>query len=142
MQPDDFWEAVDAEAECETANSSKPSGLVSNGLGEWDAGDDNWQIPPRGWLLGNIFCRRQVSSLIGDGAVGKTSLRIAQLLACATGRSITGEQVFHRCRVLILSFEDDRDELRRRVRAAMLHHRISESELKGWLFLSAVGRLG
>jgi RecA-family ATPase len=106
-------------------------------LGEWDAGEDDEPIPPRGWLLGNIFCRRFLSSLIGDGGVGKTALRIAQLLSLAVGRSLAGEHVFHRCRVLLVSLEDDRDELRRRVRAAMLHHGIEPAEVEDWLFLAA-----
>src|SRR5215216_3147130 len=77
------------------------------GLGEWDAGDDTGLPPPRGWLLGNIFCRGFLSSLLGDGAVGKTALRYAQYLSLATGRALTGEHVFQRCRVLIVSLEDD-----------------------------------
>lgn len=110
-----------------------------NELGEWDAGDDANPVPPRQWLLGNIFCRRFVSSLVADGGTGKTALRVTQALALATGRNLTGEHVFQRCRALLISLEDDRDELRRRVKAAMLHHDISETEVKGWLFLAAPG---
>lgn len=106
-------------------------------LGEWDAGEDDYVVPPRGWLLGTMFCRRFVSALVADGGVGKTALRIAQLLSLATGRSLTGEHVFKRCRVLLLSLEDDKDELRRRVLAAMLHHNVTSDELRGWLFLAA-----
>lgn len=105
-------------------------------LGEWDAGDDDAPIPPRGWLLGNVFCRRFVSSLVADGGMGKTALRTAQALALATGQPITGEHVFQRCRVLIVSLEDDRDELRRRVRAARLHHGISQDDVRDWLYLA------
>jgi hypothetical protein len=111
-------------------------------LGEWDAGDDLELPPPRGWLLGNVFCRRFMSSLLADGGVGKTALRYAQLISCAIGRSLTGEHVFQRCRVLIVSLEDDTEELRRRILAACLHHSIDRSELKGWLFLSAPGAAG
>jgi AAA domain len=112
------------------------------GLGEWDAGDDLEDIPPRGWLLGNIFCRRFVSSLLADGGVGKTALRYAQFMSLATGRKLTGEHVFQRGRVLIVSLEDDVHELRRRIRAARLHHQIEQRELKGWLFLAAPGKAG
>ncbi len=106
-------------------------------LGEWNAGDDDWAIPARQWLLGNVFCRTFVSSLIADGGIGKTALRVLQALALATGKNLTGEHVFERCRVLLISLEDDRNELRRRVRAAMLHHGISPEEVDGWLFLSS-----
>ena len=60
----------------------------------------------------------------------------------ATGQPLTGEHVFQRCRVLILSFEDDRDELRRRVRAAMKHHGVSPSDVRRWLFLAAPAAMG
>jgi RecA-family ATPase len=106
----------------------------------WDAGDDDQMPPPRGWLLGTSFCRGFASSLLGDGGVGKTALRYAQGLSLATKRALTGEHVFQRCRVLIVSLEDGRDELRRRLRAACLHHGIERSELKGWLFIEALGR--
>ena len=109
------------------------------GLDEWDAGDDADIPPPREWLLGNTFCRSFMSSLLGDGGVGKTAVRYAQALALAVKRAITGEYVFQRCRVLIISLEDDTKELRRRVLAARIHHRIALSDVKGWLFLSAPG---
>jgi hypothetical protein len=105
--------------------------------GIWDAGQDDYVIQPRGWLLGKVFCRRFLSSLIADGGVGKTALRIAQLLSLAIGRSLTGEYVHRRCRVLFLSLEDDKDELRRRVYAALRHYSIDPAYLKGWLYLDA-----
>jgi hypothetical protein len=110
-------------------------------LGEWDAGLDDEPIAPRGWLLGNLFCREFLSSLLGDGATGKTAVRIACALALATGRhDIVGEHVFERCRVLYLSFEDGREELRRRVRAAEIHHGVSKADTEGYLFLAAISR--
>jgi hypothetical protein len=108
-------------------------------LGEWDAGLDKTIPSPRGWLLGNVFCRKFASSLFADGAVGKTTVRLAQFLSLTTGRSLTGEHVFKRSRALIISLEDGADELRRRLLAAMLHHDIERKELVGWLYLAAPG---
>src|SRR5215813_2092078 len=88
-------------------------------------------IPPRGWLLGTTFCRKFISGLIAEGGVGKTAIRYAQYLACATGRSLTGEYVHHRCRSLIVCLEDDLDEVKRRIGAAMLHHRVDPAAVKG-----------
>jgi hypothetical protein len=113
---------------------------AATGLGEWDASEDVEAPPPRGWLLGNTFCRTFLSSIIGAGGTGKTALRYAQALSLATGRELTSEHVFQRCRVLIVSLEDDDKELRRRIRAACLHYGIAPSELKGWLFLAAPGK--
>jgi hypothetical protein len=109
-------------------------------LGEWDAGDDIEPLPPRRWLLGTIFARRFLSSLFGDGGVGKTAVRYAQYLSLAVNRALTGEHVFQRCRVLIVSLEDDDEELRRRIRAARLHYQISADAVRGWLFLAAPGK--
>jgi AAA domain-containing protein len=109
-------------------------------LGEWDFGDDNEPIPPRGWLLGNLLCRRFLSAIFADGSVGKTALAIGMALSLATGRSLIGEHVFVRSRVLIVCFEDGIDELRRRLTAAMLHHGISKEEVSGHLFVTAVNR--
>jgi AAA domain len=123
--------------ESQESSDAEPPKQTPNTLGIWDAGDDDYVIPPRSWLLGTTFCRRFLSSLIADGGVGKTALRLAQLVSLAIGCSLTGEHVFLRCRVLVVSLEDDADELRRRVYAVMRHHGITPEQLKGWLFLSA-----
>jgi hypothetical protein len=102
----------------------------------FDVGDEDGDIPPRAWLLGNTFCRRYLSSLIAAGGAGKTTLRILQAISLATGRSLTGEHVFVRCRVMIVCLEDDLEELRRRVRAAMLYNNLEPAHAKGFLFLT------
>lgn len=109
-------------------------------LGEWDAGTDSEKPPPRGWLLGTVYCRGFLSSLFGSGGVGKTSVIYLRVLSLATKRMLTGEHVFQRCRVLIISLEDGGDELRRRILAARLHYNIALDDLKGWLFLAALTR--
>jgi hypothetical protein len=114
-------------------NGGKPS---PPRLKIFDVGEEDGNIEPRGWLLGTTFCRRNLSGLISAGAGGKTTVRIVQLLSAACGRSLTGEHVFIRCRVLIVCLEDDMKELRRRVRAAMLHHNVTPAEVKGFLFLT------
>jgi hypothetical protein len=101
---------------------------------ERDAGEDIGHPPPREWLLANQFCRKFLSSLIAPGGIGKSSLRLLQLLSLATGKPYSGQHVLHRSRVLTLSFEDDIDEAWRRKDAACIHHKIDRSELKGWFF--------
>jgi len=119
------------------ANGHNFGAAQSQPLNEFDAGLDTVIPPPRGWLLGNSFCRKFISSLIADGGTGKTALRYAQAIAMATGKPITGEYVFKRARVLVVSLEDDVDELRRRVLAARIYHNVDRFDLRGWLFLSA-----
>jgi hypothetical protein len=98
------------------------------------------EIPPRGWLLGNAFCKQFLSELIGAGGTAKTAVRLVQALSVAIGRSLTGEHVHKRARVLFLSFEDGETELERRLLAAMRHHRIPKNEVAGWFFFATVTR--
>jgi hypothetical protein len=99
----------------------------------WDAGEDDGIPPPRQWLLGNHFCKGFISGIVGPGGTGKSAVRLLQFLSCATGRKLTGDHVFRRSRVLLVGMEDGKDELRRRILAARLHHGITLEELKGWL---------
>jgi AAA domain len=78
--------------------------------------------PPREWLLGNQFCRKFLFGLLAPGATGKSALRLLQFMALATGQPLSGQHVFQRSRVLLVSLEDGRDELRRRIAAARIHH--------------------
>jgi len=117
-----------------------PKDDEQDGLREWDFGEDASLPPPREWLLGTTFCRTFLSSLLAAGGVGKTALRYAQFLSLATGRNLTGEHVHLRCRVLVISLEDDENELKRRMLALMKYHGISHDDVKGWLFVSAPGR--
>ena len=103
-------------------------------LGEWDAGDDPGPIPPRQWLLANQFCCGFISSIVSAGGGGKSALRLLQLISLALGRSLCGQHVFRRCRVLLVSLEDDRDEIQRRIKATLNYYGVDRSELKGWLF--------
>ena len=105
-------------------------------LDEWDAGELlAGALPePRQWLTAGQFCRTFLSGLVAPGDVGKTTLRLTQAIELATGRELVGLRVFQRCRVLVLSFEDDRAELHRRLLAICKHHGIDPGELKGWLF--------
>jgi hypothetical protein len=100
----------------------------------YDAGDTTELPPPRAWLLGNQFCRKFLSGVLAPGSTGKSALRLAQCLSLTTGQELTGQHVFKRCRVLIVSLEDDKDELRRRIAAARIYHGIDPDDLKGWLF--------
>lgn len=105
-------------------------------------GDDDEPIAPRPWLLGTTFCKEFVSAIVAAGATGKTAVRLTQLMALATGRPLTGEFVHRRVRVLWVSLEDNEDEMRRRVRACRLHHKIDAADIRGWFFRITLARNG
>lgn len=139
IRADDWLSFVDATcSKIEEPSAGEADAADDNPLGIWDGGTDDYNnIPPRGWLLGKVFCRRFLSSLIAEGAVGKTAVRMAQLISMALGSSLTGEHVHLQCRVLIVSLEDDPQELRRRVYAVLRRYNIDQRQLSGWLFLAA-----
>jgi hypothetical protein len=120
----------------QTGNGAQPSSGASGELDEWDAGEllSGTAPQPRQWLQAGQFCRTFLSGLVAPGDVGKTTLRLTQAVELATGRELLGLRVYQRCRVLVISFEDDRDELHRRLLAICRHHGIDPAELKGWLF--------
>jgi hypothetical protein len=128
--PEDFGLSRDSEPDDGTDEAAQESDCLE----EWDAGEDTGRPPPREWLLGNQFCRKFVSGLTAPGATGKSATRLVQYMSLASGREIAGQHIFKRSRVLIISMEDDRDELRRRILAARLHHGIEREDIKCWLY--------
>ena len=106
-------------------------------LEEWDAGEllsQDRQPPPRQWLYGWQLCRGFASSLVAPGDRGKTTLRLTQAVELAAGHELLGNRIYQRCRVLMMSLEDDQNELWRRLLAIGLHHHVDPAELRGWLF--------
>jgi hypothetical protein len=93
---------------------------------EWE---DPTTIPVRDWIYGRHLIRRHVSATIASGAVGKTSLKIVEALALATGRPLLGQHVPKRSRVWLFNLEDDLIELRRRVSAAMIYYKIKPEDI-------------
>lgn len=88
-------------------------------------------IPPRAWILGRQILRGHVTVLVAPPGAGKSTWVIAASLAIATGRhDVVAEEVHDRCRVWYWNNEDDLDELRRRLAAAMQHHAIGWRDLR------------
>jgi hypothetical protein len=145
--PDDYGSGPDAEQDAQEqahANGADHANFENspdddaddNGLCEVNIAADKTPIPPRQWLLGSVFCLGYFSSLIGEGGVGKTAVRLLQWLSVATGRNLLGDHVFKRMPVLLICLEDDYQEIRRRLKAAMLHHGIGDAEVDGWLWVA------
>jgi hypothetical protein len=99
---------------------------------EWE---DPTKLPVRDWIYGRHLIRRHVSATIASGAVGKTSLKIVEALALATGRALLGQDVPKRSRVWLFNLEDDMIELRRRVSAAMIHYNIKPEDIEDRLHI-------
>ncbi len=92
-------------------------------------------IPPRPWLYGQHLIRKQVSVTVAPGGVGKSSLTICEGLAMASGRDLLGDWTASGLKVWIYNLEDPRDEMNRRIIAAMQHHNVAPEEISGRLFV-------
>jgi hypothetical protein len=98
---------------------------------------DPSKIPLRDWIYGKYLLRGIVSMTIASGAVGKTSLKIVEALALATGRPLLGVEVPKPCRVWLFNLEENMLELRRRVSAAMMHYNIKQDDIGDRLLIDA-----
>jgi hypothetical protein len=96
---------------------------------------DPSSIPPRPWLYGRHLIRKQVSVTVAPGGVGKSSLTICEALAMASGRELLGDWTAKGLKVWLYNLEDPRDEMDRRIIAAMQHHHVSPEEISGRLYV-------
>ena len=92
-------------------------------------------LPPRPWVYGQHLIRKQVSVTVAPGGVGKSSLTICEALAMASGRELLGDWTAQDLKVWIYNLEDPRDEMDRRIIAAMQHHDVAPDEIHGRLFV-------
>ncbi|WP_386684161.1 AAA family ATPase [Loktanella sp. R86503] len=91
---------------------------------------DPAQIPPRPWVYGRHLLRGQASVTVAPGGLGKSSLSIVEGLAMVTGRDLLGDHVHGGPKsVWLFNLEDPRDELERRIAAAMQLHGIGGNNL-------------
>src|SRR5690242_2443224 len=74
-------------------------------------------IPPRAWLYGRHYIRKFVSCTIAPGALGKSSLVLAEAIAICTGRPLLGIAPTERTNVWYWNGEDPQEETERRIAA-------------------------
>jgi hypothetical protein len=96
-------------------------------------------IPPkRQWLHGTDLVRGAVTVLVAAGGRAKSTWLLACALACASGRDLLRSHVFGGpLRVLCLSTEDGRSELALRLRAAMRHYGLADTDAPGLFIIGA-----
>jgi hypothetical protein len=102
---------------------------------------DPTTLPPRQWLVGTTLLRGYATVLGSMGGVGKTAYAIAAALAVITGRrDILGQHVFKTGPAWLITLEDDREELERRIHAALIAHEIRPENIQGRLFVNDATR--
>lgn len=96
------------------------------------------QIPKRQWLYGRHLLRKFISLDVAAGGVGKSSLKIGEALAMATGRDLYAKGLPEGAlRVWMWNLEDPHDEIERRLHATAQRFKIAPEELGGRLFVDS-----
>ena len=138
MQPSEFWDrhfsdaATISTAEFLTqqyadsiatipAESIQPLNLDS--IAPFNPED----IPKKIWLHGNSVLVGEISILAGHGGRGKSLLALHRIVAIASGIPITGAPV-RKCKVWLVSLEDDANDLRERLTGISIGHNLTQSD--------------
>lgn len=95
-------------------------------------------IPPRKWLYGHHLLRKFVSLDVAAGGVGKSSLKIGEALAMASGRQLYKPEIHEGPhRVWLYNLEDPVEETERRIHATAKLFGITPDSLGGRLYVDS-----
>ena len=91
----------------------------------------------RHFLYGKHYARDFVSVTFGDGGIGKSALKLVEILAMITGRNLIGITPTERVRCFYWNGDDPLVEVERRIHAVAKYFAIDLDELirEGWLFI-------
>jgi hypothetical protein len=95
-------------------------------------------IPRRMWLYGRHLLRRFVSVDVAAGGTGKSSVKIGESLAMASGRNLYGVEIHDGpLNVWLYNLEDPAEESERRIHATAKWFHISADDVDGRLFVDS-----
>jgi RecA-family ATPase len=94
--------------------------------------------PPREWIVSNYIPHKTVTLLSGDGSIGKSLLALQLAVARATAREWIG-LLPEPGRTLILSAEDDADEMHRRLEDIRKFYGVRMADLADIRLVDLVG---
>jgi AAA domain len=93
-------------------------------------------IPQRQWIVPGLLLRRCVTVLVAPSASGKSLLSLQAALACGVKLPWAGWHPRDRYGVLIINSEEDTDEMRRRLAAAVNTMEIDQAEILNRVILA------
>lgn len=96
------------------------------------------QIPKRRWLYGKHLLRKFVAVDVAAGGVGKSSLKIGEALAMATGRDLYNKGLPEGAlTVWLWNLEDPHEEIERRLHATAQRFKITPEEIGDRLYVDS-----
>jgi AAA domain-containing protein len=93
------------------------------------------EIPTRDWIIPGLFMRRHVSVIVAPSGSGKSLLTLQLGIACTLNLTWAGWRPRGEFRVLVINSEDDFDEVRRRLAAAVYSMELDQAKLTGRFFV-------
>lgn len=94
-------------------------------------------IPPRDFVYGTHYIRKFVSAGFGAPGGGKSSKRLVEAIAMASGRALLGVKPVQKLKVWYWNGEDPEEEIDRRIAAICMHYGIKPQEPEGYLFVNS-----
>jgi hypothetical protein len=96
------------------------------------------EIPARQWLYGKHLLRRFVSVDVAAGGTGKSSVKIGEALAMASGRDLYGVPIHNGpLTVWLYNLEDPAEESERRIHATAKWFHIKPEDVEGRLYVDS-----
>jgi hypothetical protein len=99
---------------------------------------DEAEIPQRQWLYGKHLLRRFVSVDVAAGGIGKSSVKIGEAIAMASGRDLYGVAVHDGpLSVWLYNLEDPAEETERRLHATAKWFHVTPDDVTGRLYVDS-----
>ena len=96
---------------------------------------DEADIPKRQWLYGKHLLRRFLSLDVAAGGIGKSSVKVGEALAMASGRELYGKELPEGpLKVWLYNLEDPNEETERRIHATAKRFNLRPEDLGGRLY--------
>jgi hypothetical protein len=123
-------------------DEAPPYGEQPQPLAEIKATPFTWrpeqEIPARQWLYGKHLLRRFVSVDVAAGGTGKSSVKIGEALAMASGSNLYGTEVHDGpLSVWLYNLEDPAEESERRIHATAKWFKIAPEDVNGRLYVDS-----
>jgi hypothetical protein len=136
-RPDDTSEREQTTGQDTGATSAAPESKTPAIYATPYAWKDPTKIALRDWLYGFILIRKFVTATVSPGAVGKSSLLTAEVLAMVSRKALLGILPKKQLRVWLWNLEDPQEETERKIQAAALHYRLSPDDIGDRLFVDS-----
>lgn len=99
---------------------------------------DEQEIPARQWLYGRHLLRKFVSVDVAAGGVGKSSVKIGEALAMASGRALYNREIHGGpLSVWLYNLEDPHEETERRLHATAKWFKLTPDDLGQRLYVDS-----